>query len=587
MNSLTSSASSGFAAELPPANIGFAQLFETPGAVALEAASASLDSPAVATDPALAHAATEAERAKLMVSSISKLKSELTSRGISFEGLVEKVDLVNALIVTRALPTATAAPVPLSAEEDKRIKKGRAAAAVRVASGIDSNSGAIELIVGRPCNGTRLGCKSVSTMESPHSACSACQTVYYCGQECQRTDWKHTTSGHGHKFECKKLAADAFAQNKKYSKDSSDSASAIYNLGCSYAAGRGVEVDFKKAIEHYTRSAEMGCKEAMTNLASAYGNGDYGLKQNWPLALKWFRAGAEAGDCVAMLNLAVRHLQGDGVPRSILNSVAWLRKAAAAPYHHQEACLRLGTMLWTGVGSLAQNQLEARDFFRIAAASPIVSTQACQHYGNCCRDGPGPIDLVEAAKYFKKGALAGDTDCMVSLGMAISNGSGVAQSYTLSREWYEKAAALGDRNAMSNLGNIHMTGRGGVPIDLLKAFRLHEKASALGHEQATYNVAAALWSGNLEDIGVPIDKKRGRELLERVSNFETAIIAGYSCKLLGNDCMVSGDFRGAERWFEKGKKLGDADSALNLTKVKSVEAEIAKVGKKYGIGIYK
>jgi TPR repeat protein len=67
---------------------------------------------------------------------------------------------------------------------------------------------------------------------------------------------------------------------------------------------------------------------------------------------------------------------------------------------------------------------------------------------------------------FQTGALHGNTNSMVNLGVAYKNGWSVAQDYAKAREWYEKAAEEGDASAMRELGKLL-----GVAQDHAKASR--------------------------------------------------------------------------------------------------------------------
>ena len=55
------------------------------------------------------------------------------------------------------------------------------------------------------------------------------------------------------------------------------------------------------------------------------------------------------------------------------------------------------------------------------------------------------------------------------------------------KNWYEKAALLGDENAQINLGFMYMSGQG-IPKDMKKAAMYIKKAKDNGNEKA-----ASLW----------------------------------------------------------------------------------------------
>ena len=96
-------------------------------------------------------------------------------------------------------------------------------------------------------------------------------------------------------------------------------------------------------------------------------------------------------------------------------------------------------------------------------------------------------DYAKAREWYEKAAAKGDANAMSNLGVLYDNGQGVAQDYAKAREWYEKAAAKGDANAMNNLGLLYNNGHG-VAQDYAKAREWYEKAAAKGDATAMANL---------------------------------------------------------------------------------------------------
>ena len=71
----------------------------------------------------------------------------------------------------------------------------------------------------------------------------------------------------------------------------------------------------------------------------------------------------------------------------------------------------------------------------------------------------GEKNYIKAREWYEKAAALGDKDAMFNLGYLYSHGQGVKQDYVIAREWYEKAAALGHKVAMNNLGNLYCDGK--------------------------------------------------------------------------------------------------------------------------------
>jgi uncharacterized protein len=72
---------------------------------------------------------------------------------------------------------------------------------------------------------------------------------------------------------------------------------------------------------------------------------------------------------------------------------------------------------------------------------------------------------------------------MRGLGMLHAYGLGVTKDYAQARNWYEKAAALGDLPAMVFLGGLYEDGHG-VSIDRDQACQWCQKAINGGYEPA-------------------------------------------------------------------------------------------------------
>jgi TPR repeat protein len=98
-------------------------------------------------------------------------------------------------------------------------------------------------------------------------------------------------------------------------------------LGNSYRDGGGVDIDFKKAFNHYLRSAEFGCPEGQNNVGFCLKNG-YGVKTNHEYAREWFRKAAEQNIAEAQLNYAEMLENGEGGPVKETEALEYYKKAA-------------------------------------------------------------------------------------------------------------------------------------------------------------------------------------------------------------------------------------------------------------------
>ena len=147
-------------------------------------------------------AALASDRAAVAAMPVAELRAELRARDVPLAGLIERHELVAALLASRAIgPGAPAAPSPAVA------RKIAAAASAFARNGDKSEERAV-VSVGEQCGGP--GCAVLSTLEAPLKSCAGCQAAWYCGHACQRADWKREG---GHKATCKEAAARLFARN--------------------------------------------------------------------------------------------------------------------------------------------------------------------------------------------------------------------------------------------------------------------------------------------------------------------------------------------------------------------------------------
>ena len=104
-------------------------------------------------------------------------------------------------------------------------------------------------------------------------------------------------------------------------------ASAQFNLGMTYANGRGVPQDYKTAVKWYKLAAKQGLVDAQYTLGVLYANGQ-GVPQDYKTAVKWYELAAEQGDVSAQFYLGHMYHYGHGVPQDHKTAVKWYRLAA-------------------------------------------------------------------------------------------------------------------------------------------------------------------------------------------------------------------------------------------------------------------
>jgi len=108
---------------------------------------------------------------------------------------------------------------------------------------------------------------------------------------------------------------------------------------------------------------------------------------------------------------------------------------------------------------------------------------------------PAPTSGKEALKMLRQNVDKGYPTAIRHLGTCYSLGySGVVQSYKKATRLFQRAADLGNVNAMNQVGFAHQHGNG-VKIDKKKMIKYYRMAADLGYERAQFNVANCYYNG--------------------------------------------------------------------------------------------
>jgi tetratricopeptide (TPR) repeat protein len=118
----------------------------------------------------------------------------------------------------------------------------------------------------------------------------------------------------------------------------------------------------------------------------------------------------------------------------------------------------------------------------------------------------------EARDWYEKAAALGDPLAMLNLGTMYGEGKSIKQDYAKAREWYEKSAALGNTVAMTSLSRLYYDALG-VKRDYAKAIELLKKAADLDDMYAMNNLGVAYKEG----IGVPRNYATARSWFEKAA----------------------------------------------------------------------
>lgn len=218
------------------------------------------------------------------------------------------------------------------------------------------------------------------------------------------------------------------------------------------------------AIGHVEKLGREGNPAAMALWACILDEG-LGVAPCPEEAARWYLKAAEAGDVLAMGNLACK-LYEKGDRREAVN---WYRKAADAGL--ASAMCTLGRIYMyqkkEGTGITRDPRQGFRWFLK---ASQAGNAPAMSCLGEAYLDGLGvERNPQKAADWWRKGAELGDAGCMCNLGYCYGHGVGLAEDHTKARLWYRRGAECGNALAMLSLAHLLVHGKGG-PQNVTQAF---------------------------------------------------------------------------------------------------------------------
>ncbi|KAF9434731.1 Heat shock 70 kDa protein 12A [Entomortierella beljakovae] len=228
-----------------------------------------------------------------------------------------------------------------------------------------------------------------------------------------------------------------------------------FGLGEMFEQGRGVQRNYSKALELYSRAAKQGHAGAQINLGSMYEN-NRGVPKNLSIALGLYYKAASSGNSNAQFKLGTMFANGTGVERDYSRAAQWYLKSANQG--NSRAQTELGHIHFKGLGA-EKNYTGALEWY--SRAANYGNTSAKNSLGFMYAYGLGvPVDKVKAVDWYHQAADLGDSMAQNSLGEMFERGEGIRQNYANAIDFYLRSATQGNVNALFNLGAMHEYGKG-------------------------------------------------------------------------------------------------------------------------------
>jgi TPR repeat protein len=262
-------------------------------------------------------------------------------------------------------------------------------------------------------------------------------------------------------------------------------AQAQYLLGRAHHQGLGTPVDLRLAMAWYQRAAEHGSDKAVWNLAKL-------LAQAQPqAAFAYALEAARKGHIDAEFAVGEHYRKGDVVQQDLMEAHRWTLAAAKKGSARAQYAMGCALELRKSRGKDAQT---AMDWYRLAAAQGMPAAQlALQRLDQGGQGRDASASTAKARTSGKERRLAdvrwvkfaakGNADDFMQLGCLFEQGIAVEKSLKQARLWYQKAAELGQVEAMVLLARSYQDS---APE---QAERWYRQAAEAGHAEAQFAMA--------------------------------------------------------------------------------------------------
>ncbi|WP_137156496.1 tetratricopeptide repeat protein [Rhizobium sp. FKL33] len=328
-------------------------------------------------------------------------------------------------------------------------------------------------------------------------------------------------------------------------------------LGEAYRRGDGVRKDRQRAYELLQEASRLGDPKGDLGLGYLFRLDD-GPDEDYEASAKAFEKARAGGVAEATVQLGDAYAMGYGVRRDPVKALEFFREADAAG--EADGADGVGLAYENGWGVDADLK-EARKWYERAAK--LGSAWGRLHLANLLMSNGGEDDATEAVRNYRAAAEASLDAGQLGLGNAYSEGRGVPKDARLAKDWFERAIANNNPQAMNNLGVLYLEGAlspDGKTSNREMGLPLYERAAALGNEVSMLNLGA-----RLEDEAVA-----PHEPHKIVLWYQRAAFAGNVAAMarLGqiylNDEYGYSDVALAFLWNRRAAEAGNKDGMVNL-----------------------
>ncbi|MBI3775914.1 MAG: sel1 repeat family protein [Gammaproteobacteria bacterium] len=327
----------------------------------------------------------------------------------------------------------------------------------------------------------------------------------------------------------------------------------IYGALFNFVNARGQEVPEPVLVE-LQHNAQQGNLDAQYQLAMKYLNGD-GVPSDLPMALKWLRKSVDGGHLRAEYQLGIMYRDGVGVPKDLELAMRWLRVAAGSGH----------TQAQTAYDALNRAQL-TREFDKLQASAQAGDAAAQYALGRNYLTGKAPqaVNPAQALAWLTRAAEQQQADAQYEVGVIYKDGSSVPRDLERAKLWLGKAAAQGHVKAKVALQDI-IRDTGGTSASVEKAFKSSEtlpvyRAAMNGDVNSQFELGLMYIHGE----AVPKDFTRGVEWLQRAGEQDHAGAQLQLADMYLLGVEIQQDAAAAFQWYQRAARHGNPQAQYML-----------------------
>jgi TPR repeat protein len=346
------------------------------------------------------------------------------------------------------------------------------------------------------------------------------------------------------------------------------------SLGLLYLGGGGLPRNPAEAFRLFSEAAAAGDAAAMNNLASCHERG-IATEQSEEEAERWYRAAIEAGDPTARRNLAdllrrraealrAGEAIDSGQAAAALEGEALALLTTATDSGDAAAAADLGEWYQYGLVVERDGAKAAALYEHVLTIAPIADAQ--NNLAFLLQHGDGvPTDIGRAIALYEAAGDAGHAVARRNRGWIARYGGAAHRDPPLAREWFERAAELGDSAAMVEIGVMLDEGIGADAPDPDAAVQWFLMAAELDQPEAMYRLGILAEEGR----GIPRNPTDAIDWYRRAAKLGSLNACFRLGEIFAEGTYSAPDPAMARAFFGIAARGGDAEAQRRLATLDS------------------